>query len=187
MPDKQTWKKRTENGLCGGCGKRSPIDGRRECEKCRQRRANEQKRNYDKKRKSVLKKQREDYKQQGLCYNCGRKPAEGKSACEICLKRIKQRTLLLKDNCFEHYGGYKCSCCGETIKQFLVLDHIRDDGAKHRREISGNRTGGTGRQLYLWIVKNNFPPVFQVLCSNCNLGKQLNNGICPHKLLESSH
>lgn len=88
----------------------------------------------------------------------------------------------LKDACFGAYGGYKCVCCGEEEKIFLTLDHINNDGAKHRKAI-GIR-GGIG--IYTWIRKNNFPDGFQVLCFNCNHGKQLNKGICPHQLSPQS-
>jgi hypothetical protein len=30
-------------------------------------------------------------------------------------------------------------------------------------------------------VMNDFPPGFQLLCSNCNHGRARNGGICPHK------
>ena len=83
----------------------------------------------------------------------------------------------IKDAVYGAYGGYKCVCSGEECKTFLTIDHINNDGAANRKVI-GNR-GGVG--IYLWIIKNNFPPGFQVLCFNCNHGKQLNGGICPHK------
>lgn len=79
-----------------------------------------------------------------------------------------------KDAVFAAYGGYICACCGETERQFLCIDHVRNDGADHRRKIGR-------RVIYQWIALNGFPPGFQVLCANCNLGKQLNGGLCPHK------
>ena len=36
-------------------------------------------------------------------------------------------------------------------------------------------------KFYLWLKRNNFPPGYQVLCWNCNCGRSINNGICPHK------
>jgi hypothetical protein len=74
-----------------------------------------------------------------------------------------------------YYGG-KCACCGESNLIFLNIDHINNDGAEHRRKI-----GRRKNDIYLWIKSNNFPPGFQVLCFNCNCGRQLNGGICPHK------
>jgi len=73
------------------------------------------------------------------------------------------------------YGGYKCACCGETEPLFLTIDHINNDGNKHRKEIS------SGDGLYKWLKKHNYPEGFQVLCMNCNHGKRRNGGICPHK------
>lgn len=84
----------------------------------------------------------------------------------------------IKKECLLYYGKGKisCSCCGETEKKFLVLDHINGEGNKHRRDIKRR-----GWSLCLWAIQNNFPPIFQILCMNCNGGKELNNGICPHK------
>jgi len=81
----------------------------------------------------------------------------------------------LRDACFAAYGGYVCSCCGETNEKFLTLDHINRDGAEMRK------VHGDGYQFHLWLVRNNFPPVIQVMCYNCNLGRERNGGVCPHK------
>lgn len=70
-----------------------------------------------------------------------------------------------------NYYGKICQCCGESNLVFLSLDHINGGGTKHRKEI------GIGK-LYRWIVKNNFPSGFQVLCMNCNWAKS--HGGCPH-------
>lgn len=93
---------------------------------------------------------------------------------KLKMKEYRER---IKDAVFGAYGGYTCVCCGESQKLFLSIDHIANDGAAHRKQI-GFR-GGIG--LYLWIVKHDFPSGFQVLCFNCNHGKQLNGGVCPHK------
>lgn len=79
-----------------------------------------------------------------------------------------------KDLVFKAYGGYVCACCGETELAFLCIDHINNDGAEHRRKIKR-------RVIYRWLVANGFPPGYQVLCANCNQGKQLNGGVCPHQ------
>jgi len=75
-----------------------------------------------------------------------------------------------------HYGDVKCQCCGEDHIEFLAIDHINNDGAAHRRRV--------GRGIYHWLVKNNFPPGFQVLCHNCNFAKSA-YGTCPHKSEQS--
>lgn len=96
-------------------------------------------------------------------------------------RKNKEREDKNKDRVFQYYGGYKCACCGETIKKFLTIDHINGGGTKHRKIM-----GGGGKFNYRWIIKNNFPKGFQVLCMNCNFGKGQNNGICPHKQKENT-
>lgn len=77
-----------------------------------------------------------------------------------------------------HYGGNppKCACCGETIIQFLTIDHPNGGGCKQRKEL-GLRSG---QNFYRWLIKNNYPEGYQVLCWNCNCGKD-KSGLCPHK------
>lgn len=72
------------------------------------------------------------------------------------------------------YGG-ACGCCGETQEEFLSIDHINNDGAKHRREIGG----GGGSTIYQWLKNEGYPRGFQVLCFNCNMAKGF-YGQCPH-------
>ena len=81
----------------------------------------------------------------------------------------KKREIVLN-----HYGN-KCACCGETTKEFLEVDHINNDGGRHRR------TDKEARRITHWLIKNNFPPGFQILCSNCNRAKRIYK-ICPHKI-----
>lgn len=73
------------------------------------------------------------------------------------------------------YYGSKCVCCGESNIIFLVIDHIEGGGTEHRKKETG-----WGTQFYYWLIKNNYPEGFQVLCHNCNFAKRL--GICPHKI-----
>jgi hypothetical protein len=87
----------------------------------------------------------------------------------------------IRDAAFAAYGGYKCVCCGETEPSFLTLDHINNDGASFRRKITGKRTSA-GYPTYIWLAKNGYPPTVQVLCMNCNHGKRMNNGVCPHQV-----
>lgn len=86
--------------------------------------------------------------------------------------RAEQKSMV-----FQHYGN-KCNCpgCGETNAIFLSIDHINNDGNQYRKRLK-NR-GGTSQ--YSWIIKNNFPSDLQILCFNCNHGKYINGGVCPH-------
>jgi hypothetical protein len=76
------------------------------------------------------------------------------------------------------YSGYGrvCACCGEDELLFLSIDHVNNDGYMRRK----NGEGHGGEQLFVKIVRENFPPDFQLLCMNCNHGKARNGGICPH-------
>ncbi len=87
--------------------------------------------------------------------------------------RLKRRVAVLK-----YYSKNEkpfCKCCGESQLEFLAIDHIkgfRNSGVK--REIRG------GTNVVEWLIKNNFPIGFQVLCHNCNLAKGF-YGKCPHQ------
>lgn len=116
----------------------------------------------------------------GICSKCARKPIAKTSTwyCTECLskKSAQQRRKhqVNKLQIFTRYGGAICVCCGETKMQFLSLDHINDNGSSHRAEV------GEGSSMYRWVINNNFPTGFQVLCHNCNHGRFINKGTCPH-------
>lgn len=76
-----------------------------------------------------------------------------------------------------HYGGDppKCVCCGETYLEFLSIDHINGGGRKHLKQI-----GCYGQGFYAWLIKNNFPEGYRVLCINCNFSLG-HYGYCPHR------
>lgn len=98
--------------------------------------------------------------------------------CKECLRedmlpRSRDRHQKIKQEVVDHYGGF-CVCCGESNLAFLTIDHVNNDGADHRREIG---KGG----LHGWLRRNGYPEGYQVLCWNCNSGRQINGGICPHQ------
>lgn len=117
-------------------------------------------------------------REKGLCVRCGKKRSESKNKnfCLKCTEHINQQAVKRKKKqkqiVFERYGN-KCSClgCPETNTRFLTIDHINNDGRKHRN---------MGKEFYKWIIKNNYPDDLQLLCWNCNSGRAQNNGICPH-------
>jgi hypothetical protein len=98
-------------------------------------------------------------------------------------RRARERYFKLKERVFNAYGGYQCACCGETDPASLELDHINEDGAEHRRSLTTNWSGWwinknvAGLHIFRDLVKRNFPPGFQVLCSKCNQSKR-RNGTC---------
>lgn len=129
---------------------------------------------------------RERYKlrrAQGLCIQCAA-PNQGKLRCPTCHDADRVRVKLysnkryqyLKDEAFNAYGN-QCNCCGLTDIRFLTIDHINNDGGKHRAEVGHSTT-----MLLVWLKKRNWPTNnFQLLCWNCNMAKARHGGICPHK------
>lgn len=93
-------------------------------------------------------------------------------------EKTKRAQVICKDAVFTAYGGYKCSCCGETEPMFLSIDHVHNDGAKERKS---GLYRGSGSAFYQWLRKNGFPSGYQVLCMNCQIGKHKNGGLCPHQ------
>lgn len=77
---------------------------------------------------------------------------------------------------YDHYG-WTCNCCKETTEAFLTIDHVNNDG--HSDRINGRKLGGVS--LHKKIIKENFPDKYQILCMNCNWGKKIKDGICPHQ------
>lgn len=100
----------------------------------------------------------------GNCTRClARPPAKGFAYCEPCLPKSRAASIKLRKKyqkaVFAAYGG-KCSCCGNPNHRVLQLDHVHNDGAKHRREVVGT--------MVKWAYLNNFPPTLQLLCANCH-------------------
>jgi hypothetical protein len=180
---KQRWADKRERGECMSCSQPA-VHGLTKCgthlAEARDREA---------KRRQLLAKI-------GVCTRCGQKPqAIGMRYCVDCLVVAqrdrrwakadrprktyrRERQQQIRDECFKAYGGYRCKCCGETEPRFMTIDHVNNDGAIHRKTIGGVH----GRsQIYRWLRRHAYPEGFQVLCFNCNSGRQLNGGICPHK------
>jgi len=116
---------------------------------------------------SVCGKEIGSYKRtKGMCHRCYYKklwkenPDKYQKRLESCRKYRRK----LREKVFAHYGN--CVFCGETRVEFLCADHKNNEGKVHRKEI-----GRGGSETYRWIIKNNFPNIFQTLCSFCNWGR----------------
>ena len=72
------------------------------------------------------------------------------------------------------YGG-KCVCCSIADNRILTIDHKFGNGRQNR--IAFNYNSG---KWFLWLRNNHFPDDYQLLCYNCNCGRFINGGICPH-------
>lgn len=103
--------------------------------------------------------------------------------CMDCInKRVRKKWRELRAEIFNHYG-WECRCCGETIKEFLSLDHIENDGYLDKNP---NGDKKSGKELYLLVKKQGFPSKYQTLCMNCNWGKKVGGGVCPHQRIKST-
>lgn len=114
-----------------------------------------------------------------LCFNCNMKLAYhfGNNEFINDMQRYSQKYRKhLREKVIAHYSKRSscCACCGISDIDVLGIDHINGGGNQHRKQIGKDAT-------YLWLVKNNFPEGFQVLCHNCNMSKWL-NGRCLHEV-----
>lgn len=155
---KQLRQNRLDNGLCGRCGKNPIVTGLVVCETCQfKKRAN-----------------RDRQISNGKCQDCGVASLATKTRCINCKIKVDQGWKKRKAIVYNAYGGFNCSCCGETEEAFLSIDHINNDGAEQRRN------GQRGASIYPWLIKHGFPSGYQILCHNCQWGKRT-YGICPHQ------
>lgn len=74
-----------------------------------------------------------------------------------------------KDTFLGMYGN-SCACCGETIYEFLTIEHKNGQEKITRR---------TGLVAYRDAIKEYRPDLYEVLCWNCNCAKG-KLGYCPH-------
>ena len=132
-----------------------------------------------------------------FCWSCGESKdsakfppqARTKRYCEDCVAAGKvpqlaeeaneSRSSTYRKALYKVYGSggkARCVCCGEKNELFLTIDHKNDDGAKWR---ANGITSPVA--IYEFLKLAGFPPVIQILCFNCNCGRQRNKGVCPHK------
>ena len=69
----------------------------------------------------------------------------------------------------DHYsnGTFRCAHCGISHIPFLTVDHILG------RKILGHSRNTCPETLHRFLIKNQFPPGFQILCFNCNMIKEI--------------
>lgn len=127
-----------------------------------------------------------DDKDSAVCRECG----ESKPIREFT--RNRERTQAYCRACASNYGRKvaatkrlaalrtvaggadpACTCCGETTLEFLAIDHADNDGAEHRKTVSG-------ASLVARLARGEDVGVrLQLLCHNCNMSREF-YGACPH-------
>jgi hypothetical protein len=64
------------------------------------------------------------------------------------------------------YGG-KCVICGESMPEFLTIDHANGGGTKHRKQVGGD--------FRAWLRRQGWPKEgYRLLCANCNCSVKTN-------------
>lgn len=63
-----------------------------------------------------------------------------------------------------HYTKNRMTCesCNEDDMVVLSVNHINGNGTRHRKAI-----GFGGIKFYRWLIKNNYPEGYNILCMNC--------------------
>lgn len=133
---------------------------------------------YERNKEAILKQQSEYYfkrKQEDPEWFESERIRKRKLSRDYHNKKGREHDLRRKLTIIQHYGPV-CKCCGISKHEFLALDHIDGKGNQHRRDIGIKG----GKHFYDWIIKNNFPVGFQILCHNCNFAKDHFLQGCPH-------
>ena len=83
-------------------------------------------------------------------------------------RRIRIREI--RKEVIAHYsnGTMSCKVCGFSDIRALCIDHINDDGARHRESIGSGATATLTN-----LQRNNYPDGYQILCANCNQIKEM--------------
>ena len=98
-------------------------------------------------------------------------------------ERARQERWQAKREIVSHYTQGTNACAnpfGQHEKPYtdirtLTIDHINGGGSKHKRELKVKKAPLHGNYLYAWLIENNYPDGFQILCFNCQRIKQIEN------------
>ncbi len=98
-------------------------------------------------------------------------PEARESRLERCRTRSRDTIKRDRETVFAHYGN-TCDCCGESELAFLTVDHVNGGGNTHRKTLEAPN-------MYTWLVRNDYPNGYRILCFNCNC-VATRVEVCPH-------
>jgi hypothetical protein len=140
---------------------------------------------------------RQEVKERQKAYqqsNEGKAKSKAYSQRSENLAKTKSKQLKLRTTVLQTYSKRLsnsdipcCNCCGiNSNLDFLAIDHIsgRTQMDSEPKLVKlGYSSKILGMVLQKWIIDNNFPDGFQILCQNCNMAKGMkkNNNECPMK------
>lgn len=162
-------------GVCDRCGVKFKLRGikQKRCDACRiparlEVASKQSKRYYENNKERIRVRKRATEAKRRDLYSANKRKNQAR-------RRNLGRRLVVG-----HYSQntYRCACCGESQYDFLEIDHVNGAGGKENIQLFGRRAVGSA--LYLWLIKNGFPPGYQILCSNCNNSKG-RHGTCVHQ------
>ncbi len=116
------------------------------------------------------------------CFSSHKNSRDRKQSwCRSCVAmRVRENKRKDRAELIADLGG-KCACCGEDTYEFLQIDHINDDGHKHRYHEGKKYTSTGNRYSYISIPRlRDHIEELQVLCANCHNAKSFYGG-CPHQ------
>ena len=151
MPRAKWYTKLKNAGLCTGCAKHSPVEGRVLCEFCAVK-SREQATKYNQSKEGQARK-RKYRKTHSRDYEKEREISRER------MRVLREQILALGDN--------KCKECGNTDTRCLQVDHVHGGGCREAQV----------RSLGLPLVTKLFAQgKLQVLCANCNWIKRFVRG-----------
>uniref|UniRef100_A0A6M3K8C1 Uncharacterized protein n=1 Tax=viral metagenome TaxID=1070528 RepID=A0A6M3K8C1_9ZZZZ len=105
-----------------------------------------------------------EHKEQWKEYNRKWYAAHGDYKRQMGRDRDLEKKLVVLD--YYSRGALKCTHCGIDDIDVLTIDHINGGGHQDRL-VNGSKT-------YRYLINQDFPEGYQVLCFNCNWKKRLN-------------
>ncbi len=174
--ESKQWYKVEKGKICNPCYAKQIVSGK--CDDCGTTKARSWTTKYGKTRCDLC---YAKVKKPGHCDFCGTKSSQSwfndyeKRSCRNC--HATKNTTQLKIDAFKHYtnnGKIECNArdCHISDIDMLTIDHIKNDGAKHRKQLRGNKRGSG--PIYRELKKQGYKDKnYQILCWNHNLKKEI--------------